>query len=72
MKNENEVQIFGERRMRSTANWSAWLLVCGLHASSSRNVWHGLATAEDSMRELWLLVPSRYTEQADPLEVSLF
>ena len=47
-----------------------------LVACAPRRVWHGLATVLDSMRESihapsrWLLVPPRYTEQADQIEVS--
>ena len=49
-----EAQTLGELRMRDTANWWAGLFVCVYSwspASSSRRVWHGLATVVDSMRE---------------------
>ena len=45
------VQTLGELRMRHTANWWAGLSVCVSPASSSRRVWHGLATVVDSVRE---------------------
>ena len=53
------------------------LLVCGLHASSSRSLTRAsyssiLHPGVDTRHLLWLLVPSRYTEQVDPLKVSLF
>ena len=71
-----KVQTLGEMRMRGTANWWVWLLCVYSRslAGSSRRVWHGLATVVDSKREgvdtrpsLSLLVPSRCTEQADPV-----
>ena len=49
-----KVQNLGELCMRGTANWWAGLLVCIYScspASSLWRVWHGLATAVDSMRE---------------------
>ena len=53
-KSTTKVQTLGELRMRDTANWWAGLLICVYSwspAGSSWRVWHGLATAVDSMQE---------------------
>ena len=71
-----KVQPPGELCMHGTTNW--WAGFCPYSwypASSSQRVCHGLATVVDSIYGsrymLWLLVPSRYTERADAVEVSL-
>ena len=50
-----KVHILGEMCMHGTANWWVGPRACvysrGLHASSWRRVWHGLATQVDSVRE---------------------
>ena len=69
-----KVQTLGELRMRGTANWWAGLLIC-IHswspAKSLRRVctWASYTIRKhagvDTHPSLWLLVPSRYTEQVE-------
>ena len=79
MKN-SEVQTLGELRMHDTNWWAGLLVVCVYlwsPASSTRRVWHGLATVVDTQhagvetcRSLWLPGPQRYTDREEQVTVS--
>ena len=77
------VQTLSVMCMHGTTNWWVGPRVCiyshGLHASSWRRVWHGLATQLDSVREskhalscdlLSLLEPAKYIHRSVGLCIS--